>query len=205
MGVAVHVVLVGIQRLRGSGSGPTGTCRGHQTSGFASRCGTAAWSPATARLVGSSDPEVAESSRRPRGLALHPQRDHHRRQRQQDLRAVSASSFKSDAPIALQLDHDEKQNIVTVTILKPKVAFFTLNPAGEADTKRFDSLVIDVHAEPSEVREVCDKASSCARFAEFPALAPKENERSLTACQGALSTIRQELAAARRAIPTICR
>lgn len=161
------------------------------------------WVPATLKLPKAAEGRVAWRFTPKEIITV--DKDNKIERRPADLRAVSASSFKSDAPIALQLDHDEKQNIVTVTILKPKVAFFTLNPAGEADTKRFDSLVIDVHAEPSEVREVCDKASSCARFAEFPALAPKENERSLTTCQGALSTIRQELAAARRAIPTICR
>lgn len=161
------------------------------------------WVPATLKL-----PKAAEGRV---GWRFTPKeiitvdKDNKLDRRPAELRALSATSFKSDGPLALQIDHDERQNIVTVTILKPKVAFFTLNPAGEADSKRFDSLVIDVHAEPSEVSEVCDKASRCARFAEFPALAPKDNERSLTSCQSSLASIRQELAAARRAIPTICR
>lgn len=161
------------------------------------------WVPATLKL-----PKAAEGRV---GWRFTPKeiitvdKDNKLERRPVDLRAVSPTSFKSDAPIAMQIDLDERQNIVTVTILKPKVAFFTLNPAGDADSKRFDSLVIDVHAEPNEVKEVCDKASLCARFAEFPALAPAEGQRTLTSCQGALASIRQELAAARRAIPTVCR
>lgn len=161
------------------------------------------WVPATLKLPKAAEGRVAWRFTPKEIITV--DKDNKLERRPVELRGTSPTSFKSDGPIALQVDHDERQNIVTVTLLKPKVAFFTLNPAGEADTKRFDSLVIDVHAEPNEVREVCDKASTCARFAEFPALAPKESERSLTTCQSALSSIRQELAAARRAIPTVCR
>lgn len=161
------------------------------------------WVPATLKLPKAAEGRLAWRFTPKEIITV--DKDGKLERRPAELRAISATSFKTDAPVAMQIDLDPRQNIVTVTILKPKVAFFTLNPAGEADTKRFDSLVIDVHAEPSEVREVCDKASRCARFAEFPNLAPPEEGRSLTTCQSALSSIRQELAAARRAIPTVCR
>ena len=161
------------------------------------------WVPATLKLPKAAEGRLAWRFTPKEIITV--DKDNKLERRPAELRAVSPTSFKTDAPVAMQIDLDERQNIVTVTILKPKVAFFTLNPAGEADTKRFDSLVIDVHAEPNEVREICDKASRCARFAEFPELAPPDAQRSLTTCQSALSSIRQELAAARRAIPTVCR
>ncbi|MBL9003030.1 MAG: hypothetical protein JNJ46_02225 [Myxococcales bacterium] len=161
------------------------------------------WVPATLKLPKAAEGRLAWRFTPKEIITV--DKDNKLERRPAELRALSATSFKSDAPVAMQIDLDERQNIVTVTILKPKVAFFTLNPAGEADTKRFDSLVIDVHAEPAEVKEVCDKASRCSRFAELPHLAPPDDQRSLTTCQSALATIRQELAAARRAIPTICR
>ena len=78
------------------------------------------------------------------------------------------------------------------------------------DTKKTAILVCEENGKAviryctvQEAKEVCDKASLCARFAEFPALAPAEGQRTLTSCQGALASIRQELAAARRAIPTL--
>ena len=161
------------------------------------------WVPATLKLPKAAEGRLAWRFTPKEIITV--DKDNKLERRPADLHAVSATSFKTDVPVAMQIDLDERQHIVTVTILKPKVAFFTLNPAGEADTKRFDSLVIDVHAEPNEVREVCDKASRCARMSEFPQLAPADDQRTLTNCQSALSSIRQELAAARRAIPTICR
>lgn len=161
------------------------------------------WVPATLKLPKAAEGRLAWRFTPKEIITV--DKDNKLERRPAELRALSATSFKTDTPVAMQIDLDERQNIVTITILKPKVAFFTLNPAGEADTKRFDSLVIDVHAEPAEVKEVCDKASRCARFAEFPNLAPPDDQRSLSTCQSTLATIRQELAAARRAIPTICR
>lgn len=161
------------------------------------------WVPATLKLPKAAEGRVAWRFTAREVITV--DKDNKLERRPADLKPTKANAFTTDTPVPMQLEVDEKQRILTVTILKPKVAFFTLNPAGDADRKRFDSLVIDVHAEPAEVREVCEKAGRCARFAEHPEMAPPDDGRSLTTCQEALSRIRQELAASRRAIPTVCR
>jgi hypothetical protein len=128
-----------------------------------------------------------------------------------ELKATAAGRFATETPVPMALEVDERQHTLTVTVLKPQAAFFTLNPAGSADRERFDKLVVNVHADSDEVRLACDKAASCARRTDHEALLPSIEEvgpngqRKLTNCRDALSTIRQDLAAEHRSIPSLCR
>lgn len=106
----------------------------------------------------------------------------------------------------LTIEYDSSRGTITMTFTGNKAAFFTLNPAGTEDSHRFDNLVIDKHADSAEVRDICDKATRCCRFTQQPAeCAPKNNERTLSRCREILTTVRQELGAAHRAIPSACR
>lgn len=122
-----------------------------------------------------------------------------------DLKLVKAHTFRTETPGPMLIEFDEKQQTLTLTVLKPRAAFFLLNPAGDSDTSRFDKLVINAHADSDEVRAACDKAMRCCRLTGHEALIPPNDARSLTNCREILSTIRQNLAAEHRAIPTLCR
>jgi hypothetical protein len=119
--------------------------------------------------------------------------------------------FETPTPQPMVIELDDRQHTLTVTMLKPQAAFFTLNPAGTADRERFDKLVINVHADSADVQATCDKAARCARRSGHDELLPSIEEktptgqRSLTGCRDALSTLRQELAASHHSIPAICR
>lgn len=125
--------------------------------------------------------------------------------RASDMVADKPGTFKAQTPVPMTVEYDEKQQMLTVTLLKPKVAFFTLSPAGEADVKKYDNLVIDVHAPVEQKNETCIKAQRCARIADMVSTLPAEKDQTLTTCTEALNTIRQEIASRRRPIPSMCR
>jgi hypothetical protein len=125
--------------------------------------------------------------------------------RPSDLKVVRPHTFTTQLPVPMLIEYDDKQNLLTVTVLKPKAAFFTLNPAGASDIERFDKLVVNVHADSGEVRTLCDKATRCCRMTGHDELIPANDQRTLTSCRDVMSTIRQDLASQHRAIPTICR
>jgi hypothetical protein len=122
-----------------------------------------------------------------------------------ELKLVKPHAFSTETPTPMLIELDEKQRVLTVTMLKPKVAFFTLNPAGPADATRFDKLVINVHADSAEVRAVCDAVVRCCKQTGREELIPEGDKRTLTNCRDILTTIRQDRAAARQSIPSTCR
>lgn len=106
----------------------------------------------------------------------------------------------------LTIEYDSAKGTITMTFTGNKAAFFTLNPAGTEDSHRFDNLVIDKHADSAEVRDLCDKATKCCRYAQQPSTCvPKNEERTLSHCREILTTVRQEFGSAHRPIPPICR
>ncbi len=135
-------------------------------------------------------------------------KDNKLERRPADLKLVKPHTFSTELPVPMLIELDDKQRTLTITVLKPKAAFFTLNPAGDADMRRFDNLVIDVHADSAEVSALCDKAIRCIRLTdhgELSAQIGQGGQRTLTQCREVLSTIRQDLAAAHHSIPTVCR
>lgn len=122
--------------------------------------------------------------------------------------AVTAASPAHPVSVLppLTIEYDSTKGAITMTFTGAKAAFFTLNPAGSEDSHRFDNLVIDKHADSAEVRDVCDKATRCCRLTQQPAeCVPKNDERTLSRCREILTAVRQELGAAHRAVPSICR
>ncbi len=138
--------------------------------------------------------------------------------RPQSFRTTTSITAKEEATTAasparpvsvlppLTIEYDSSKGTITMTFTGNKAAFFTLNPAGTEDSHRFDNLVIDKHADSAAVRDICDKATRCCRFTQQPAdCVPKNDERTLSRCREILTTVRQELGAAHRAVPSACR
>jgi hypothetical protein len=164
------------------------------------------WVPATLKLPKAADGRIAWRFTLREVITITS--DNKLERRAADLKLVKPHTFSTETPVPMLIELDEKQRSLTVTILKPKAAFFTLNPAGDADIRRFDNLVINVHADSAEVTAVCDKATRCIRLLSRDDLASQigpSGERTLTSCREVLSTVRQDLAAEHHAIPTICR
>ena len=122
-----------------------------------------------------------------------------------ELKLVKPHTFSTETPLPMLIELDDKQRTLTITLLKPKAAFFTLNPAGDADSTRFDKLVINAHADSDEVKKACDAAVRCGRLTSHDELIPAPDQRTLTSCRDMLSAVRQDLAAAHKSIPTVCR
>lgn len=164
------------------------------------------WVPATLKLPKAAEGRVAWRFTLREVISI--DKDNKLERRPAELKLVRPHTFSTQTPVPMIIELDDEQRILTITLLNIKgrsSAFFTLNPAGEADVQRFDKLVIDVHADSAEVREACDKAKRCCRLTGHEDLIPQEGQRSLTACRDVLTTIRQDLGAQHKAIPTVCR
>lgn len=121
--------------------------------------------------------------------------------------AGKPNSFATETPVSMLIEKNPEQGTVTVTVLKPKAAFFTLTPAGDADVKRFDDLVKNTYADTSKVDERCEQAARCCRISggNAPECTPTGEGRTLTHCEEIMLAIRQTLAADRKPIPPFCR
>jgi hypothetical protein len=161
------------------------------------------WVPATLKMPKAAEGRIAWRFTQREVITV--DKDNKLERRAADLKLTKPHTFTTETPTPMILEYDDKQRTLTVTLLKPKAAFFTLNPAGEADITRFDKLVINVHADSDEVRKMCTAAEKCCRLTSREDLTPTGDKRTLTGCRDALITIRQDLAAAHKAIPTVCR
>lgn len=161
------------------------------------------WVPATLKLPKAAEGRIAWRFTLREVITV--DKDNKLERRPSDLKLVRAHTFSTQTPVPMLIEFDDKQRLLTITVLKPKAAFFTLNPAGDSDIERFDKLVINVHADSGEVRTTCDKATRCCRTTGHDELIPGNDQRTLTNCRDVMTTIRQDLASQHRAIPTICR
>jgi hypothetical protein len=161
------------------------------------------WVPATLKMPKAAEGRIAWRFTLREVITV--DKDNKLERRPAELKLVKPHTFSTETPMPMLLEYDDQQRTLTVTLLKPKAAFFTLNPAGAADIARLDKLVINVHADSAEVRKVCDATVKCCRLTNRDDLIPTGDKRTLTGCRDVLITIRQDLAADHKAIPTVCR
>lgn len=161
------------------------------------------WVPATLKMPKAAEGRIAWRFTQREVITV--DKDNKLERRPADLKLTKAHTFTTETPTPMILEYDDKQRTLTVTLLKPKAAFFTLNPAGDADITKFDKLVINVHADSDEVKKMCTAAEKCCRLTSRDDLTPTGEKRTLTGCRDVLITIRQDLAAEHKAIPTVCR
>ncbi len=161
------------------------------------------WVPATLKLPKAAEGRLAWRFTLREVITI--DKDNKLERRPANLKWLKPHTFSTDTPVPMLIELDAQQRVLTITLRKPAAAFFSLNPAGEADVQRFDKLVIDVHADSAEVRAVCDRTVRCCRLTDHEDLIPPPDKRSLTACRDVLAVIRQQKAAVHQAIPTVCR
>jgi hypothetical protein len=161
------------------------------------------WVPATLKMPKAAEGRIAWRFTQREVITV--DKDNKLERRPAELKLSKPHTFTTETPTPMILEYDDKQRTLTVTLLKPKAAFFTLNPAGAADISRLDKLVINVHADSDEVRKMCTAAEKCCRLISRDELIPTGDKRTLTGCRDVLIAIRQDLAADHKAIPTVCR